>query len=348
MNTQFAITDKLITYSEAIRLALGTKMEQDNKIIVYGLGVDDPKAMYQTLTDFPSIFGPHRCFDTPLSEDSLTGYGIGLAISGFKPIHVHQRTDFLLLCCNQLINIAAKVKYISNGRLKCPFVVRAITGRSWGQGGQHSQSFHSLFANIPGLRILTPATPQDVYNCYLNVFESSIPTIIIEHRMLYQSKSRVKVLDYVPTITKILSGDNITFCSISHMTLEVQKVTQALEMKGISCDHFSLIDHTKLNIEPLLSSANKNGNIIFVDHGWLKCSIVHTLATILREKGFKGKMKILGYAESPCPTSQILENYFYPSANSILKSACEILNLQNNDFESLPISNEMLEFKGPF
>ena len=134
MNSQFNITDELITYSNAIRLALGRKMEQDKKIIVYGLGVDDPKAMYQTLTEFPTIFGPQRCFDTPLSEDSLTGYGIGLAISGFKPIHVHQRTDFLLLCCNQLINIAAKVKYISNGKLTCPFVVRAITGRSWGQG----------------------------------------------------------------------------------------------------------------------------------------------------------------------------------------------------------------------
>ena len=88
-----------------------------------------------------------------LSEDSLTGYGIGLALNGFKPIHVHQRTDFLLLCCNQLINIAAKVKYLSNGSLTCPFVARAITGRSWGQGSQHSQSFHSLFANIPGFAI---------------------------------------------------------------------------------------------------------------------------------------------------------------------------------------------------
>ena len=126
-------------------------MSKDKKVLIYGL-IDDPKAMYETLSLFPKIFGADRCFDTPLSEDSLTGYGIGLAISGFKPIHVHQRTDFLLLCCNQLINIAAKVKYLSNGKISCPFVVRAITGRSWGQGGQHSQSFHSMFASIPGLR----------------------------------------------------------------------------------------------------------------------------------------------------------------------------------------------------
>ena len=152
MDKRFLLPDAPISYSQAIWLAIGKKMEEDKKIIVYGLGVDDPKAMYQTLSEFPSIFGSDRCFDTPLSEDSLTGFGIGLAISGFKPIHVHQRTDFLLLCCNQLINMAAKIKYISNGQLSCPFVVRAITGRSWGQGGQHSQSFHSLFSNIPGLK----------------------------------------------------------------------------------------------------------------------------------------------------------------------------------------------------
>ena len=113
MSKKFLIPDESTTYAKAIWLALGKKMEEDKRVLVYGLGVDDPKAMYQTLSEFPLLFGPNRCFDTPLSEDSLTGYGIGLAISGFKPIHVHQRTDFLLLCCNQLINIAAKIKYLS-------------------------------------------------------------------------------------------------------------------------------------------------------------------------------------------------------------------------------------------
>ena len=115
MSKKFLIPDESITYAKAIWLALGKKMEEDKRVLVYGLGVDDPKAMYQTLSEFPLIFGPNRCFDTPLSEDSLTGYGIGLAISGFKPIHVHQRTDFLLLCCNQLINIAAKIKFTMVG-----------------------------------------------------------------------------------------------------------------------------------------------------------------------------------------------------------------------------------------
>lgn len=348
MNKTFSIQKKSYSYSQAIWMALGKSMQEDEKIIIYGLGVDDPKAMYQTLTKFPEFFGNNRCFDTPLSEDSLTGYGIGLAISGFKPIHVHQRTDFLLLCCNQLINIAAKVKYISDGKLCCPFVVRAITGRSWGQGGQHSQSFHSLFANIPGLRVLTPSTPQDVYNTYINVFNEKTPTIVIEHRMLYKTKSLINVSSKVPKLTKISNGDAITFCSISHMTLEVQKVVENLAEQKIYSDHFSLVNHSNLEINELLLSVNKNKNLILVDHGWLKCSIVHSIAFLLRENGFKGKIKILGYAESPCPTSRKLENYFYPSPSLILREACNLLDLNVSDFNNLTISEELANFKGPF
>ncbi len=348
MKNNFSIKDDNYTYSKAIWLALGKKMQEDQKILIYGLGVDDPKAMYETLYEFPKIFGSNRCFDTPLSEDALTGYGIGLALSGFKPIHVHQRTDFLLLCCNQLINIAAKIKYLSDGQLSCPFVVRAITGRSWGQGSQHSQSFHSLFANIPGLRVLTPSTPQDIYNTYLNVFNSKIPTIIIEHRMLYKTSSYIKVSDMVPKMTKISSGDAVTFCSISHMTLEVQKVVENLNKKNILCDHFSLVDHTNIDTNELFSSVKKSQILILVDHGWLKCSIVHSIAFILREKGFTGKIKVLGYADSPCPTSRNLENYFYPSASSILNETCRLLNLSYLEFNQLPISEELANFKGPF
>ena len=348
MENKFLLTNEEISYSKAIWLALGQLMSNDKKVLIYGLGVDDPKAMYETLSNFPSFFGAERCFDTPLSEDSLTGYGIGLAISGFKPIHVHQRTDFLLLCCNQLINIAAKIKYLSNGDLSCPFVIRAITGRSWGQGSQHSQSFHSMFANIPGLRVLTPSTPQDVFNTYLNVFKDKIPTIIIEHRMLYKTKSLIKQVENIPKMTKISSGENITLCSISHMTLEVEKVTNTLSKKGILCDHFSLIDHSNLDIDTLLKSANKTGSLLIIDHGWLNCSIAHTISHLMRQKGFSGSIETLGYSNCPCPTSRILENYFYPTATSILESICKLLGLPFLEFDQLPISEELLNFKGPF
>ena len=195
---------------------------------------------------------------------------------------------------------------------------------------------------------MTPSTPQDVFNSYLNVFKDKIPTIIIEHRMLYKTRSRIKQLDHVPMITKISSGNNITLCSVSHMTLEVQKVTEALEKKAIFCDHFSIIDHSNLDINELFKSVEKTNKLLLIDHGWLKCSIVHTISHLLRQKGFKGSIETLGYSESPCPTSQILENHFYPTATSILEIICDLLGLSFSEFDKLPISEELTNFKGPF
>jgi len=336
-----------VTYSEAIHAALAYQMEANPRVLVYGLGVDDPTAMYGTLSGFPERFGSDRCFDTPLSEDSLTGYGIGLAVAGYYPIHVHQRTDFLLLCCNQLINMAAKIKYLSNGKLGCPFVVRAITGRSWGQGSQHSQSFHSLFANIPGLRVLTPATPQDVYNVYINVFSTQVPTIVIEHRMLYGVKGTLQARTEVPSLSQIDCGNDLTICSVSHMTLEAEKAVIALTEYGITCDHFSLVNNSEINYEPLLKSAKKTGKVLIVDHGWLNASVATTLCSGLAQGGFNGKISLMGYKQSPCPTSRSLENLFYPTADSILGECARLMKI-NAPLSKLSISQEISSFKGPF
>ena len=344
----FTVPSTEVTYAQAIRLAIGKIMSDDDSVLVYGLGVDDVKAMYGTLKDFPRIFGANRCFDTPLSEDSLTGYGVGLAISGFKPIHVHQRSDFLLLCCNQLINMAAKVKYLSNGFNSCPFVVRAITGRSWGQGSQHSQSFHSLFANIPGLRVLTPSTPNDVYNTYLNVFSDSIPTVVIEHRMLYQTTGVINSSNKLPSISRLSTGTDITLCSISHMTLEAQKAIKALEKLNVSVDHFSIVNHTSLEFKALFESAQRTQKLLIVDHGWLNSSIASTIHSQLTLMGYSGKVKILGYEQSPCPTSRILEQLYYPSPDSILCESIQLLGLDKSSIQSLGVSPEILSFKGPF
>ena len=336
-----------VTYSEAIHKALTFQMENNPKVLVYGLGVDDPTAMYETLSGFPERFGPNRCYDTPLSEDSLTGYGIGLAVAGYYPIHVHQRTDFLLLCCNQLINMAAKIKYLSNGKLNCPFVVRAITGRSWGQGSQHSQSFHSLFANIPGLRVLTPATPQDVYNVYLNIFSAQVPTIVIEHRMLYGVTGNLQALNEVPSISQLDRGNDLTICSISHMTLEAEKAVIALSEHGITCDHFSLVNNSEINYDPLLRSAFKTNKVLIIDHGWINSSVATTISSGLKQRGFVGQISLLGFKQSPCPTAKSLENLFYPTADSILRE-CAKLTYINTPLPTLSISQEITSFKGPF
>src|SRR5436309_2557438 len=135
-------------------------MTRDPSVIVLGLGVDDFKGLYGTTRGLQDEFGPERVFDTPLSEDGMTGVAIGAAMAGLRPIHVHIRMDFVLLAMNQIVNMAAKARYMYGGAVSVPIVVRSIIGRSWGQGPQHSQALHALFMHIPGLRVVAPSTPR--------------------------------------------------------------------------------------------------------------------------------------------------------------------------------------------
>ena len=124
-----------ISYSEALNEAMVQEMDRDPKVFVYGIGVPDHKRVFGTTSGLVEKFGRERCFDTPLAEDAMTGFGLGAAICGMRPVHIHIRTDFLLLAMNQLVNMVASYTYGTNGRAKVPFVVRAVVGRGWGQGG---------------------------------------------------------------------------------------------------------------------------------------------------------------------------------------------------------------------
>src|SRR6516225_8270167 len=140
--------ERTLSYVDAIREATDQEMERDSSVLVFGLDVDDPKAIQGTTLGLPEKFGAERVFGTPLSEDAMTGAAIGMALAGLRPIHVHIRMDFLLLAMNQLINVAAKSRYMYGGRVNVPLVVRAMIGKSWGQGAQHSQGLHGIFMHF--------------------------------------------------------------------------------------------------------------------------------------------------------------------------------------------------------
>src|SRR5215468_208339 len=135
--------ERLLSYVDAIREATDQEMERDPSVVVFGLDVDDPKAIQGTTRGLVEKYGPERVFGTPLSEDAMTGAAVGMAFAGLRPVHVHM--DFLLLAMNQLVNVAAKSRYMYGGKVSVPLVVRAMIGKSWGQGAQHSQGLHSFF-----------------------------------------------------------------------------------------------------------------------------------------------------------------------------------------------------------
>ena len=339
--------NKIFNYGDACGEATKHAMRNNSKVLVYGLGVDDPKGMYGTTSGLVEEFGKERCFDTPLSEDAMTGLGIGMAMNGFRPIHIHQRFDFLLLCMNQLINMAAKVKYLSNGKDSCPFIVRAIIGRSWGQGAQHSQSFHSFLSSIPGLTVLAPVTPHDMFNSMIWATQYDNPTIIVENRMLYKNEGLVNLDDsYFPNIRQLERGEDLTLVSISHTSLEASRAISVLRTKNLTVDHFSMVNLTKFSIDKILSSANKTGKILLIDNGWTKCSIVKDILCDLYTNGFRGDGEIMGYANSPCPTPRYLEDIYYPNPSSIAQKIQKMLKMQADII--INESPEIASFRGPF
>ncbi len=166
---------RTLSYVEAVREATDQEMARDPSVILFGLDVDDPKAIQGTTRGLADKYGPERVFGTPLSEDAMTGAAVGMALAGLRPIHVHIRMDFLMLAMNQLVNVAAKSRYMYGGRASVPLVVRSMIGKSWGQGAQHSQGLHSLFMHVPGLKVVAPATPYDAKGCLIAAVRDDDP-----------------------------------------------------------------------------------------------------------------------------------------------------------------------------
>src|SRR5437016_2927170 len=174
-----------LRYVDALREAVSQEMELDPRVFVFGLDVDDHKGIQGSTLGLLEKFGAERVFTTPLSEDAMTGVAIGAAMAGLRPIHVHIRMDFLMLCMNQLVNIAAKSSYMYDGQVKVPLVVRSMIGKSWGQGAQHSQGLHSMFMHVPGFKVVAPSNPYDAKGCLIAAIRDDNPVIYVEHRLLH-------------------------------------------------------------------------------------------------------------------------------------------------------------------
>ncbi len=221
------------TFREALCLAQEHAMQQDENVFLYGLDVGDHKDTFGSTKGLKKKFGEKRVFATPLSEDVLCGLGIGAAIAGLRPVNIHIRADFLLLCANQLSNIAGNVAYYSNGKLQCPLTIRAIIGRGWGQGAQHSKDIYQMFSTIPGLKIVVPSSVQDAYSLLrASIFDNN-PVLFFEHRWLYDVEGELDTeaeVNYGESkIVKTGSGSSTqTFTGCGWEIIEALKIDQTV------------------------------------------------------------------------------------------------------------------------
>ena len=343
---------KNMSYADAILSANKIMLKKNKDVFIFGQGVDDPKGHYGTTLNLHKDFGNHRCFDTPICEESMTGVGIGAAIAGMRPILVHQRMDFLMLAMNQLVNMASKIHYISNGKLCVPLVVRACIGRSWGQGAQHSQSLFSVFAHIPGLKVIAPTTPHDVKGTLITSIEDKNPVIFIEHRMLYKNKGLVPKDYYRVEFGKsrtLSKGSDITLVGISFTVIDCINAKKLLKEKSIKAEVIDLLSIQPLDMSKIVSSVKKTKKLIIVENDWINCGVSsEIISRLLETYNVKFEVKRIGYLFTPCPTTAKLEESFYPSPEKIAKVSYEMITKKKNWLPKKIRTKEIEEFKGPF
>jgi pyruvate dehydrogenase E1 component beta subunit len=341
-------------YCDALNEAIVQEMDRDERVFVYGIGAPDHKKIFGSTAHILERFGPSRCIDTPISEDCMTGFGLGAAINGLRPIHIHIRIDFLLLAMNQLSNMVSSFAYGSAGRMNVPLVIRAVVGRGWGQGYQHSKTMHSVFAHIPGLKVVTPTTVADAKGLLVSAIRDDNPVIVIEHRWLYWQEGPLPEGDFTVRIGEpnvIREGKDLTVIATSWMNVEAVKAADILARRGV---HIEIVDPrtlAPLEDEMLVASVEKTRHCIVADNDWSFCGFGAEVAARIAEKCF-GKLKSpverIGFAHVPCPTSRHLENEFYPNAVQIIRAVERKLGLSPTDLSGENFYSHENRFKGPF
>jgi acetoin:2,6-dichlorophenolindophenol oxidoreductase subunit beta len=348
---------RLLRYVDALREAVSQEMARDPRVLLLGLDVDDHKAIQGSTRGLKEQFGGDRIFNTPLSEDAMTGVAIGAAMAGLRPIHVHIRMDFLMLCMNQLINMAAKAHYMYGGALRVPMVVRSMIGKSWGQGAQHSQALYSMFMHVPGLKVVAPSNAHDAKGCLISSIRDDNPVIFVEHRLLYPTEAFVAAEPFTVEFGRArisAPGVDITVVGISNMVFECLRARELLLEAGIKAEVIDPISLVPLDIETIAQSARRTGRLLVVDNAWTNCGAsAEILAGVAEKLGMSERLQMarMGFAATTCPTSPMLEHEFYPNPAKIAAKAFEMISGGDTSWRPDPersILSYQLQFRGPF
>jgi pyruvate/2-oxoglutarate/acetoin dehydrogenase E1 component len=343
---------RTLTYAQAISEALVIGMRQDPKVFITGIGVDYPVGVFGTTREALDEFGSSRVFDSPSMENALTGICIGASAMGMRPVIVHHRNDFMFLAFDQMINLAAKWRYMYGGNAgQVPIVVRGIIGRGWGQGATHSQSLQSPIAHFPGIAVVMPAMPADAKGLILSALKSPSPVVILEHRSLFDIVGEVPEGHYETPIGKaniLKVGSDISVVCTSYMVVEAMRAAEFLSQFGISVEVIDLRSIRPLDEETIIDSVRKTGKLVVADTSWVQYGVASEIAALIAEKAFehlKAPVVRIGIPNSPAPSSKILEDAFYPSADSLQKIIAKLLGRADI---IATLGKEIDNFKGPY
>ena len=345
--------ERILRYREALAEALCQALELDPTVFVLGVGVADPKGIFGTVLEARRRF-PDRVLETPLSENVLTGACVGAALSGRRPVLVHARADFLFVAMDQLINNAAKWLYMSDGQAPVPMTIRAIIGRGWGQGAQHSQSPQAIFAHTPGLKVAMPSTPENAKGLLLAAIRDPNPVLVFEHRGLYEHEGPVPTEAYETPLgvaDVVHAGDDVTIVATSLACAEALEAAELLAQEGVGAEVVDLRSIAPLDHSTVLASVRRTGRLVVADTGPSAFGVAAEVGALVAERAFealRAPIRRVGLPHVPTPTSWVLEGEFYPGAGGIVDAALATVGRERRAVEAAPVREAQPAFQGPF
>src|ERR1700675_2346400 len=316
-----------LTLAQAVNEALAEELRRDERVFVIGEDVAEAGTPFKVLSGLVEEFGAARVIDSPISEPGITGLGVGSAMTGMRPVVDIMFGDFLGLAMDQIVNQAAKVHYMSGGKLKVPLVVRTTLGATRRSAAQHSQSLHAWVSHVPGLKVALPSTPYEAKGLMKTAIRDDSPVVIFEDKMMYRIKGPVPADDYtipfgVADIKR--AGTDVTIVATSSMVLVALAAAKMLEEIGISAEVIDPRTTWPLDKQALIDSARKTSRAIVVDEGYERYGVTAEIAAVIAEGAFyllDAPVKRIGAMDVPVPFSPVLEDLTVPSSSMVFEAA---------------------------
>jgi pyruvate dehydrogenase E1 component beta subunit len=316
-----------ITFGQAINEAIAEEMRRDPRIFMIGEDIAEAGTTFKVLKGLVEEFGPQRIIDSPIAEAGITGIGVGAAMTGMRPIVDIMFGDFLTLAMDQIVNQAAKVHYMSGGKLKVPMVIRTTLGASRRSAAQHSQSLHAWFCHVPGLKVVVPSTPYDAKGLMKSAIRDDNPVITFEDKMMFQLKGPVPEGDYtIPLGVADVKreGKDITLVGTSsmvHVALEAAKMLAEIGIEAEVVDPRTL---KPLDTDTLIASAKKTSRAIVIDEGYHSYGVTAEIASVIADGAFyylDAPVKRFGAMDVVIPFSPVLEDLTIPTPQAVFEMA---------------------------
>jgi pyruvate/2-oxoglutarate/acetoin dehydrogenase E1 component len=317
-----------VTFGEAIKEALAEELRRDPTVFMLGEDIAEAGTTFKVLNGLVEEFGKERILDTPISEPGFTGLAVGAAMTGMRPVVDIMFGDFSGLIMDQVANQAAKIHYMSGGKLKVPMVLRTTMGAGRRSAAQHSQSLHAWYSHIPGLKVVVPSTPYDAKGLMKSAIRDDNPVVILEDKMMYKTvKGPVPAEEYtVPLGVADIkrTGTDITLVATSSMVYVALEAAKRLEEIDVSAEVVDPRTLVPLDKQTLIESVKKTSRAIVIDEGYEQYGVTAEIASVIAEGAFyylDAPVKRMGAMNVPIPFSPALEDLTIPNAQGVFEMA---------------------------